>query len=234
MQIITPSVRVKSLRLSVTVHCNLTWQNRFYEWIYIPARTTLWWTVVEESKDFSWKEGVSPTIEKNWATVVWNWPPPLNLCFYTGKSLFFAHEICLNSTGYMVISEGHAVKVLKAPKPSQTKVFDKKIENFWRPGVGPVKTPQFLAVSAGELWFWLPAPKLSNLAPLTHWPFFISTLRAKIWYKFEVCSSTRLGDMGQNVCFGVARTTSRGTKKGRSAKTGLKIKKKFYHNPTLN
>ena len=36
---------------------------------------------------------------------------------------------------------------LKVPKLSQTKVFDKKSENFRRPVVGPVKKPQFLAFS---------------------------------------------------------------------------------------
>ena len=56
-------------------------------------------------------------------------------------------------------------------------------------------------------------------------------LRAIIWYKFEVCSSTGLGDMGQNMCFGVARMTLPGTKKSRNAKTGPKIKKNLTVTP---
>ena len=41
----------------------------------------------------------------------------------------------------------HTIKVLKVPKLSQTKVFDKKSGNFWRPGVGPVEKRRFLAFS---------------------------------------------------------------------------------------
>ena len=42
--------------------------------------------------------------------------------------MIFALRVVLWYTG--VISGGHAVKVLKVPKLSQTKVFDKKSENF--------------------------------------------------------------------------------------------------------
>ena len=61
--------------------------------------------------------------------------------------------------------------------------------------------------------------------PMDLMTFFISILRATIWYKFEVCSSTGSGDMGQNMCFGVSRTTFPGTKNCRSLKTGQKIQK---------
>ena len=37
----TPSIPEKCLRLSVTVHHNLTGANRFYQWINMPAPTTL-------------------------------------------------------------------------------------------------------------------------------------------------------------------------------------------------
>ena len=37
--------------------------------------------------------------------------------------------------------------------------------------------------------------------------------------------ATGLGDMGQNMCFGMARTTFPSPKKGRSAQKGQKIKK---------
>ena len=36
----TPSVQVKCLRFSVTLNCNLTWVNPFYQRIYMPAPTT--------------------------------------------------------------------------------------------------------------------------------------------------------------------------------------------------
>ena len=54
-------------------------------------------------------------------------------------------KIVLWYTG--VISGGHVVKVLKVPKLPQTKVFEKKSKNFWRPGVGPVEKSRFLAFS---------------------------------------------------------------------------------------
>ena len=44
------------------------------------------------------------------------------------KTLMSFIKIVLWYTG--VISEGHAVKALKVPKLAQTKVFDKKSENF--------------------------------------------------------------------------------------------------------
>ena len=145
-------------------------------------------------------------------------------CIYITRTVVYRHFLG-------VISGGHAVKVLKVPKLSQTKVFDKKKWKFLTSWGGPGRKTAIFSVFAGKLTFWLPAPKLSNLAPWTQWPVFTSTLRATIWYKFEVCSSTGLGDMGQNVCFGVARTTFPDPKKGRSAKTGQKIKKKLTVTP---
>ena len=61
--------------------------------------------------------------------------------------------------------------------------------------------------------------------------FLRSRLTATICFKFEVCCSTGLGDMSQNMCFGVARTTFPSPKKGRSAKTGQKIKKNLTVTP---
>ena len=66
---------------------------------------------------------------------------PLKTLTYRNKSYLGVGQ------GYTgVISWGHGVRALKDPKLSQTKVFDKKSENFLCPGVGPVK-PRFLAFS---------------------------------------------------------------------------------------
>ena len=80
------------------------------------------------------------------------------------------------------------------------------------------------SVLAGKLTFWLTAAKVLNLAPWTCGAFFIGILRAIIWYKFEVCSSTGSGDMDQNMCSEVSRKTCWMLKRHTIAKTGQKVK----------